>query len=386
MADAAPEPDPHGISPDDRYIVRIQDQSGRRSIAAVGGRILFDLDPATVAAQLTPAQREALAGQPGIEELEVDPRRYPLGGAEQVPYGVTMVQADRILSQSSDQPVTVCVIDSGYSAQHEDLPTNVTGTADSGTGAWNVDACGHGTHVAGTIAALKNDLGVVGVAPDAVRLHIVKVFGDNCAWTYSSSLVRAVYECVRAGSQVINMSLGGPTPYWFEELAFEWAYLKGVLPIAAAGNAGNTTKSYPAGYEHVVSVAAVNSQAAVASFSQKNDDVELAAPGVAVLSTIPDGGRGTYSAWSGTSMATPHVAGTAALIWSKNRGWSNAQVRQALQQTAFDVWPQGRDSSSGFGVVQAGKALRWLESGSGSGSGESGSSGPVDCAPVCGAQ
>jgi serine protease len=298
-----------------------------------------------------------------------------------------MVQARDVVSRAGDAKVKVCVIDSGYARAHEDLADGATASPDAGTGAFDVDRCGHGTHVAGTIAALENGIGVVGVAPDAVALHVVKVFGDDCRWTYSSSLVRAVYDCVEAGSRVINLSLGGGTPHWFEAMTFEWAYLRGVLPIAAAGNRGDTSVSYPAGYNAVVSVGAIDAEGRRASFSQQNQDVELVAPGVGVLSTVPSG----YSAWSGTSMATPHVAGVAALVWSRNPSWTNEQVRSALQTTAFDLWPSGRDSATGFGLVQASRALQALESGCeagncGSSSGPGSGGGVVDCAAVCGCQ
>jgi subtilisin family serine protease len=194
----------------------------------------------------------------------------------------------------------VCIIDSGYSEQHDDL-RNYTGTdftaklTDAGSGTWNQDSCGHGTHVAGTIAALAgNSIGVVGVNP-GVALHIVKVFGNNslvdggfCGWTYSSTLVNALNSCVSAGANVVSMSLGGSLKSRTEELAFNNAANKnGVLSIAAAGNAGTNATSYPAGYASVMSVAAVDANGVKASFSQSNKDVEIAAPGVAVLSTTP---------------------------------------------------------------------------------------------------
>jgi subtilisin family serine protease len=362
-------------SPDHRYVVRAESAAGKQAVAAVGGKVLLEVDPQTLAVELTPQAFEQLKTQPGIESVEADARRYALG--QQVPYGVNMVEANKLAGATSSAPITVCVIDSGYAAAHEDLPRNATGNTDRGTGAWNVDACGHGTHVAGTIAAVNNGVGVVGVAANAVRIHVVKVFGDSCAWTYSSSLTRAVYECVQNGADVINMSLGGPSRSWAEEMAFEWAHLKGALSVAAAGNAGNTAKSYPASYEHVLSVAAVDSRGNVAAFSQRNDAVDLAAPGVGVLSTVPSSAK--YAAWSGTSMAAPHVAGVAALVWSHNPQWTNTQVRDALVATAFDLWPAGRDDASGYGIVQAQKALARLQGTGGGNTTGTGSSNECTC-------
>lgn len=196
----------------------------------------------------------------------------------------------------------ICIIDSGYSQQHLDLKDGVSNSNTTGTGTWNKDSCGHGSHVAGTISATANNaIGVVGVVP-GVALHIVKVFGDdnlvdggNCAWTYASNLVGALNFCSGAGANVSSMSLGGSVRSITEDRAFSNAYKAGMLHVAAAGNDGTTRTSYPAGYDSVISVAAVDANETVASFSQKNKDVELSAPGVGVLSTVPHTDVDTFS-------------------------------------------------------------------------------------------
>lgn len=279
-------------SEDGRYIVKLKSQHGRAAVVAAGGQIARELPGhGAVAAYLPEAALQGLRNNPNVERIEVDQRRYPM--AETVPYGIPMVQADQVPAEppaGDAGRVNVCIIDSGLSAAHEDfagLP--VSGSNDSGTGDWDQDLCGHGTHVAGTVAAVAgNGVGVVGVAPDAVSLHIVKVFsGTSCAWSYSSDLVAALDECVASGAQVVSMSLGGSFRSNFEDNAFGNAFSNGVLSIAAAGNDGSSSYSYPASYDSVVSVAAIDSSKAVADFSQKNDQVELAAPGVAVRSTYP---------------------------------------------------------------------------------------------------
>jgi subtilisin family serine protease len=221
-----------------------------------------------------------------------------------------MVQADQLPNGSSRTGNRmVCIIDSGYDLQHEDLNNNgtVTGEYDPGTGWWNTDENHHGTHVAGTISALNNNgVGVVGVISSRqLHLHIVKVFGAD-GWAYSSSLVAAANKCASAVANVISMSLGGADPTLTEANAFAALASKGILSIAAAGNSGNVVLSYPASYPSVMSVAALDENKQHASFSQYNSKVEIAGPGVHVLSTVPMG-TGTESTIS--VAGTTYVAG-----------------------------------------------------------------------------
>jgi serine protease len=481
----------------DRYIVKFNEGKGQQGLAALIGasaEVLLELGPQNAAAARIPAQ--ALAGlqnHPSIEYIERDPPRYPM--AETVPYGVPMVQADPTGKDESrlgpgGAARMVCIIDSGYDFGHEDLPSHGSITGLESTG-WDTDGCGHGTHVAGTIAAIAgNGKGVVGVFGEDIHLYNVKVFGDNCSWSYASSLIDASNKCADAGANIISMSLGcsggGGGPFSCssstENNAFQTHYNNGILSVAAAGNDGNTAKSYPASYESVISVAAVDSAKVVATFSQQNDAVELAAPGVAVRSTVPMGtgteeslavngttyevvgmegspnatgtgplvdcGLGTsacpggggqvcliqrgeitfaskvlncqagegvgaviynnaealfsgtlggtattipsvgtsgttgavllgqlgqsatvvtspgnYAFFDGTSMATPHVSAVAALIWSHDTDWTNADIRNALQLTAEDLGAAGKDNAYGYGLVQAKAAFDYLSNG-----------------------
>jgi subtilisin family serine protease len=214
----------------------------------------------------------------------------PYAAGQLVPYGIKMVQADQ-LSDANVGNRKVCIIDSGIDRAHEDFAgsaANMTGQFDAGTGNWYTDENHHGTHVAGTIAAVNNGgVGVVGVNPSAkVKLHIVKVFGA-AGWAYSSTLTSAANQCGTAGANVISMSLGGGRSSKTEQRAFDTLQSKGILSIAAAGNDGNTVISYPAGYASVMMVGAVDENRAWADFSQYNSKVEIAGPGVGVLSTVP---------------------------------------------------------------------------------------------------
>lgn len=310
-------------------------------------------------AELSEEQVEQLRNEDAVAYVEPDPVRYLL--AEDVPYGIPRVQADQ-LSDAAAVNTTVCIIDSGYDINHPDLPNSgVTGSVTSQyAGNWNNDGNGHGTHVAGTIAALGgNGIGVVGVNPSAqLGLHIVKIFNNNGDWAYGSDLIRAIEQCSDSGATVVNMSLGGPGSSQSERQAMQTFYNNGMLLVAAAGNDGNNRYSYPASYDSVYSVAATDRNNSRANFSQYNNQVEIAAPGVGVRSTIP-GGR--YAYFNGTSMATPHVAGVSALVWSNNQGCSAQDVRNALNSTAVDLGSAGRDIYFGHGLIQAKAAHDYLQ-------------------------
>ncbi|TQV72766.1 S8 family serine peptidase [Aliikangiella marina] len=326
----------------------------------------------SVAAELSTEQLVALKRSGIAALIEEDPRRYLIEPvetnaitiyAEDIPYGINMVQALDVSDANSGNR-KVCITDTGYDGNHEDLRaytgSNINGDDNNGagsdTGDWFEDGHGHGTHVAGTISAHGNNgVGVVGVnRSNQIGLHIVKVFNNSGRWGYGSDLIAAINQCVDAGANIISMSLGGGASSNAERNAFEDAFDAGVLSIAAAGNdgssSGNDAFSYPASYDVVMSVAAINSSKNVASWSQKNSQVEIAAPGVAVESTLPNN---AYDAWSGTSMATPHVAGVAALVWSNFTECSATEIRNAMNSTAEDLGASGRDESYGFGLIQA---------------------------------
>jgi subtilisin family serine protease len=276
----------------------------------LGGKIKIEIDGENFAVELPKAAAMALAKHASIARVEEDAPRYPLSLTQPsdgkpyklgqlVPYGIPLTQADKLKDTNAGNR-KICIIDSGYDADQEDLQhnANVTGEDDiGGAGLWNHDGTHHGTHVAGTISAINNlNKGVVGVLPNSkIKLHIIKVFGDDGKWAYSSTLAAAAKKCQAAGANVISMSLGGPIPNTAEKNTFTALQSAGILSIAAAGNGANTQTSYPAGYLPVMSVAAVDEHSAWASFSQRNKDVEISGPGVAVLSTVPMG-TGTESA------------------------------------------------------------------------------------------
>lgn len=265
-----------------------------RALANAGAEFHYEFDELnSIVVSVPEAAIGGLSHNPNILSIEEDAKRYL--DADTVPFGVDMVQARQVWDANLDGTVdsgaptgagrTVCIIDSGLFTGHEEFQrVNIIGGYPSN---WNTDTCGHGTHVAGTIVAGLNGIGVVGVTPGTTSLYIVKVFGDDCAWTYASTLTDAANRCAAAGANIISMSLGGSRSNTTEKRAFDTLYANGVLSIAAAGNEGTTALNYPAGYSSVVSVAAIDSNEVIADFSQYNSDVELSAPGVGVESTVP---------------------------------------------------------------------------------------------------
>jgi thermitase len=246
----------------------------------------------------------------------------------------------------------VGIVDTGIDASHEDLAGKVAACASSADGEIAEGACvdgaGHGTHVAGTIGAVAdNGRGLAGVAFSS-PLVICKALGDDGSGTDAD-----VAACIRwahdAGARVISMSLGGSPSRTIDaavRYAWEGGGRGGSVLVAAAGNDGTGAVEYPAGRAEVVSVAAVASDDAIAPFSNHNADVELAAPGVDVVSTVPDG---RYASMSGTSMATPHVSGAAALLWDAHPRSAASTIRARLDAAALDLGEPGRDPFYGFG-------------------------------------
>ena len=341
---------------EERYIVKFregQEFRAEQQVRSQRGNVRRKLKRRRMlAATLSPEEIQRLRSHSAIEYVEVDQKRYLRFAleAQETPWGVDAIGAAQLSTFGSDRKI--CVIDSGYDLAHADLPgaDRVSGIAQEGTDSWSEPGDSHGTHVAGTIAALDNDTGIIGANTSlGLSLHIVKVFDDNGYWGYASDLVDAVDSCLAEGSNIISMSLGGAYPTTAEEEVFEEARRQNVLSIAAAGNDGSSQLGYPASYDSVVSVGAVDESLEVASFSQVNYQVELTAPGVGVVSTVPGGG---YDNYSGTSMATPFVAAAAALVWGLNTDCSSEEIRASLARSAIDLGSPGRDSSYGYGFVQ----------------------------------
>lgn len=246
--------------------------------------------------------------------------------------------------------IPIGIVDTGADSGHDELRGRIRACGASFSGRVREGICddrdGHGSHVAGIAAASTgNGVGIAGVAA-ASPLIVCRALGGPGQGS-GSDVAGCIGWAIRRGARIISMSLGGPDARTLRT-AIEAATAAGVLVVAASGNDGNSSTSFPAGYRSVVSVAAVGSNGRRAQFSNVNPDVEIAAPGVGILSLAP-GNR--YRELSGTSMATPHVSGAAALIWQAHRSWDVSSLRRQLTRSVREAGPPGRDREYGYGVL-----------------------------------
>lgn len=260
--------------------------------------------------------------------------------------------------------IKVAVLDSGVATDNPDINPKVVARANFSSAATNEDHYGHGTHVAGTVAATANNtFGVAGVCPGCTILA-GKVLNDSGVGS-SSGLANGINWAVNNGAKVINMSIGVPASRTLET-AINNAWSKGVVLVAAAGNGNNQAKIYPAAYSKVIAVAATDNNDVKASFSTYGASwVDIAAPGVNVFSTFPNhtfviGTQNKrsfgYDVGNGTSMSSPIVAGIAALAWSSHAGATQVAVRNYVESTADKIG--GTGSYWAHGRVNADKAVR----------------------------
>jgi thermitase len=344
------------------------------SVSGVGAKVVrVDGDPAAVARRLNRSALVAYAEPNYIlrtQAIPNDPLFSQLYGMHNTGQTGGRPDADIDAPEGWDAAglgafpatggVKIGVVDTGIDQTHPELSGKVANCADAVGGMLIEGTCiddnMHGTHVAGTIAAKANNAtGVAGVAFNA-NFAICRAL-RTAAGTGLTSDVAACINWVHArGAKVISMSLGGGDSTTLRNAvvnAWKGGAANGSVLVAAAGNDGNSTVNFPAGYPEVVSVAATDHNDARASFSNTNADVEVAGPGVSVLSTIPGG---LYARLSGTSMATPHASGVAGVLWQLFPGDTAAGIRGRLTAAVDDLGPAGRDTSFGFGRVNLCKA------------------------------
>ncbi len=317
-----------------------------------------------IAAKLPESKIEELKKNPKVAYVESD--RIVQTLAETTPWGVTKINAPAVWQNTSTNKGTgikVAILDTGIQSNHPDLINNIKGGvnfAGRPDGSTNprywADKNGHGTHVAGIVAAVgDNDIGVIGVAPEA-HLYAVKVL-NNAGSGYTSDIIQGL-QWAADNAQIASMSFGSSYYNQAEKDAIDAARAKGLILIAAAGNSGDGNPStnnvgYPARYNNVIAVAATNSNDVVASWSSDGPEVDVSAPGVDILSTYKGS---SYAYLSGTSMATPYVTGTVALMLKA--GISANDIQSKLQATAVDINAPGFDVFSGYGRINALSAIQ----------------------------
>ncbi len=279
------------------------------------------------------------------------PPSIPRASEPNIPWGISRVNAPKAWAAGKGAGVKVAVIDTGIDATHPDLAANVAGgwSAIQPGGSW-ADDNNHGTHVSGTIAAVTPSTGIVGVAPQA-RLYGVKVLDAWGSGTFSD-VIAGIDWAATNKMQVVNMSLGASTTTESLHEAVKRAAAAGVTIVCAAGNSGGSV-GWPAAYPETIAVSASDSGDRLASFSSRGPEVAFIAPGVDVLSSVPGGG---YDSYSGTSMASPHVAGLAALKIGRTPGLKPEDVRKAFAAAATPLKDLTREQQ-GAGMIDAAKLL-----------------------------
>ncbi len=297
------------------------------------------------------------------------------------PPGVSLIAANKMWPCTRGEGAIVAIVDTGIDYEHQDLKANVLGGISFVPGEPDYrDLNGHGTHVAGIIAA---NGGLLGVAPEA-KMLAVKVLSKDGFGSYADIVqgLRWARNWRGPGGEtvnVVNMSLGGPFPNPSMHQEIIRLVGAGVTVVCAAGNSGdadlNTREiSYPAYYRESLAVGAVDLKTGIADFSNSNERIDVVAPGVDTYSTYPDG---KYVKLSGTSMASPHVAGAAALIYSRTQQRfgqfiSPGEVKNLLHYQAIDLGQAGFDPLYGYGLfsfnlaggksicVKAGQTQYWV--------------------------
>ena len=276
-------------------------------------------------------------------------------------WGLTAIGAPSVWKINRGAGITVAVIDSG-SGPHPDLDANLDagrtmfGSIDS-VGVLDIDNAGHGSHVAGIIAAVAdNAIGGSGVAPQS-RILPIRVL-DAQGSGDSRDVSKAVRFAVDSGAKVINLSLGGSTESTSLTAAIQYATDRNVLVVAAAGNGGvDSPPKWPGASDLTIAVTAIDRNNSVTSFDQRGDYIDLAAPGASIISTASN----DYKIQSGTSMAAAFVTGAAALLFAAQPSITAAQVRDILQRTATDIGAPGRDTTFGYGLINLVAAFAELD-------------------------
>lgn len=277
------------------------------------------------------------------------------GGDEQplqeLPWGIDRIEADIAWGDTNGTMVNVAILDTGANLDHLDLIDNIKGNYNAISARKSADDDhGHGTHVTGIIGAVNNTIGVVGAGPQ-VNLYPVKVL-DRKNEGFLSDIVDGLQWCIDNNMQVINMSFGSDVTNQAYHDAFIAVHNAGIVQVAAAGNTGGAIL-YPAKYPETIAVSSTDLADQLAASSARGAEIDLAAPGVGINSTAIDG---LYTTMSGTSMASPHVTGTVALLLATDGTLTPTEVKTKLKNTAEDLGLPTIEQ--GAGLIRADLAIQ----------------------------
>jgi len=372
LASAQPPVDTPGHAPD-RILVKFQpgtpDAAKANVYQRLGGKVIgvisgIDVLVVSVPQNQAAEKARAYGAERNVEFAEPDYVATAIFEPNDTyfanQWGMRKIQAPEawsVTAGSSD--VKIAILDTGIDQNHQDLASKIVASQNFTTSSTVDDLYGHGTHCAGIAAAITNNgIGVAGVGFNTSLMN-VKVLDDTGSGYYSW-IANGITWATNNGAKVISMSLGGSSGSSTLESAVNYAWNNGVVVVAAAGNNGNTAPVYPAYYANCIAVAATDQNDAKASFSTYGSWVDVAAPGVSIYSTMPNHsnsiGLTNYGSLSGTSMATPHVAGLAGLVWSTTSyGTSNTSVRSRIESTADAI--AGTGTYWQYGRINAYKAV-----------------------------
>ena len=355
--DAADDPTPTGAT---STVIVAVDADGRPHLV-------------TTEADQAPTTAAAVDASPGLEVVAIEPD-IAISATESAPtaaascddpfrpqqWALDSLGVESIWETSVGADIDIAIVDTGVDGGHPDLVGRVApgvsfvgtgGTAQTGAG--DTDPNGHGTHVAGIAAAGAQDgVGIAGVAPFA-RILPVRVLDSTGAGS-SSAVAAGITWAVDNGAEVINLSLGGSYSGAIAT-AVDYADSRGVVVVAATGNTGTANSvMYPAALATVIAVASHDSSGSLSPFSSRGPQVDVAAPGSSIVSAYPGA---QWRLMQGTSMATPHVAGTVALMFGVDLFRSPEQVRALIRSSAVDAGTPGFDDGFGWGRLDAAAAL-----------------------------
>ncbi|QPC47565.1 S8 family peptidase [Mangrovibacillus cuniculi] len=343
-----------------RINVAFQESVTASYLSEKGIKVIHEFDSISVAtAEVTAEQKVTLENDAFIKWIEEDTTVQLT--AQQKDWGYTVVQSQHNVDKGkryTGAGVKVGVIDTGINKNHPDLKIAGGISFIEGVNSYD-DPNGHGTHVAGIIAALDNTIGVVGIAPD-VELFAIRSLASN-GYGNQSDIVAGVDWAIKQGLDIINLSVTTSQGSSALREIIEKAYEQGMIVVAASGNSSsslpsNTEVLYPARYPEVIAVGSIGRDQSRSVFSYFGENLEFVAPGDGIYSTTQDSltdKNDDYGYSTGTSMASPFLAATAALYKEAYPELSNKEIRALMRKNAYDLGPAGKDREYGFGLVKA---------------------------------